>query len=524
MFCYCNDFLVIIFVVIQVPHKLAPMQQISIQEIQSFKGKYPKQLYLLFFTEMWERFTFYGMRALLILYMTKVFHYGDAKANLIYGTQQSLIYAMMIFGGLLADKILGYRKSILWGGILMIFGSFMLAFQGEAFFYAGLATVVVGNAFFKPNISSMVGSLYANNDGRRDAGFSLFYMGINLGSILGGFLCGYVGETINWNLGFGIAGIFMIVGLLVFVKGQKSLGPVGLPPLKAGLDKPSWLTKTDLLIFGTSICCIPLFIYMLNNFSYYPIVLNILLFGSYIYALWVSWKKGRESFLKMVAALVLITFSILFWAFYEQGGGSLNLFTDRNVNLHFFGHILSAAALNNSINGVMIVALSPIFGALWIWLANRKKEPNAAVKFALGLAQLGFGFYLMAYGAHYANSEGRIPLLIYALGYLFMTTGELCLSPIGLSVITKLSPTGIVGFMMGVWFLASAYGQYLAGYIGSLMSIPDESAGANINSLQTLGIYANGYGRIAIISVISGLILLGLSFWLKKCMEEKKNY
>ena len=263
---------------------------------------------------------------------------------------------------------------------------------------------------------------------------------------------------------------------------------------------------------------------MLNNFSYYPIVLNILLFGSYIYALWVSWQKGRESFLKMVAALVLITFSILFWAFYEQGGGSLNLFTDRNVNLHFFGHILSAAALNNSINGVMIVALSPIFGALWIWLANRKKEPNAAVKFALGLAQLGFGFYLMAYGAHYANSEGRIPLLIYALGYLFMTTGELCLSPIGLSVITKLSPTGIVGFMMGVWFLASAYGQYLAGYIGSLMSIPDESAGANINSLQTLGIYANGYGRIAIISVISGLILLGLSFWLKKCMEEKKNY
>ena len=498
------------------------MQQLSIQEIQNFKGKYPKQLYLLFFTEMWERFTFYGMRALLILYMTKVFHYGDAKANLIYGTQQSLIYAMMIFGGLLADKILGFRKSILWGGILMVFGSFMLAFPGEPFFYAGLATVVVGNAFFKPNISSIVGNLYAKDDGRRDAGFSLFYMGINLGSILGGFLCGYVGETINWNLGFGIAGVFMLVGLFVFIKGQRTLGPIGLSPLNIGIEKPKWINNIDIVIFGGSIACIPLFIYMLNNFSYYPIVLNILLFGSYIYALYVSWQKGREAFFKMIAALVLITYSIFFWAFYEQGGGSLNLFTDRNVNLNFLGHTLSAAALNNSINGVMIVALSPIFGILWIWMARMKKEPNSAVKFAIGLAQLGFGFYMMAYGAHFANSAGRIPLLIYALGYLFMTTGELCLSPIGLSVITKLSPTGIVGFMMGVWFLASAYGQYLAGYIGSLMSIPDESAGTHINSLQTLNIYSDGYGKIAIISVICGITLLLLSIWIKKCMEEKK--
>lgn len=498
------------------------MQQLSIQEVQSFKGKYPKQLYLLFFTEMWERFTFYGMRTLLVLYMISAFHFSETKAYLIYGTQQSLIYAMMIFGGLLADKILGFRKSILWGGILMVFGSFLLAVRGEAFFYAGLATVVVGNTFFKPNISSMVGSLYANNDGRRDAGFSLFYMGINLGSILGGLLCGYVGETINWNLGFGIAGVFMIVGLGVFIKGQKSLGPIGLPPLKPGAPKPAWLTKIDVMIFAASLCFIPVFIYLLNNFTQYPYVLNVLMIGSYIYALLVSWQKGKEALVKMIAALVLITFSILFWAFYEQGGGSLNLFTVRNVNLLFMGFHLSGLALNNSINGVMIVAISPIFGILWIWMAKRKKEPNAAVKFALGLAQLGFGFYLLSYGAHYANSEGRIPLLIYALGYLFMSTGELCLSPIGLSVITRLAPTGIVGFMMGVWFLASAYGQYLAGYISSLMSIPGEEDGAKVSSLQSLSIYADGYGKIAYISVICGIILLALSFWLKRCMEDKK--
>ena len=498
------------------------MQQLSIQEIQNFKGKYPKQLYLLFFTEMWERFTFYGMRTLLVAYMISALHFGETKAYLIYGTQQSLIYAMMIFGGLLADKILGFRKSILWGGILMVFGSFMLAVKGEAFFYAGLATVVVGNTFFKPNISTIVGNLYAKNDGRRDAGFSLFYMGINLGSILGGLLCGYVGETINWNLGFGIAGIFMIVGLLVFIKGQKILGPIGLPPLQPNITKPSWITKIDILIFAASICFIPVFIYLLNNFTQYPYVLNVLMVGSYIYALMVSWQKGKEAFMKMIAALVLITFSILFWAFYEQGGGSLNLFTVRNVNLMLGTIHLSGLALNNSINGVMIVTLSPVFGLLWIWMARSKKEPNAAVKFALGLAQLGFGFYLLSYGAHYANSEGRIPLLIYALGYLFMSTGELCLSPIGLSVITRLSPTGIVGFMMGVWFLASAYGQYLAGYISSLMSIPGEEAGANVSSLQSLSIYANGYEKIAIISVLSGVVLLGLSFWLKRFIMDEK--
>ena len=510
------------FVKILLPHKLAAMQQISIQEIQNFKGKYPKQLYLLFFTEMWERFTFYGMRTLLVAYMISALHFGESKAYMIYGTQQSLIYAMMIFGGLLADKILGFRKSILWGGILMVFGSFMLAFKGEAFFYAGLATVVVGNTFFKPNISTIVGNLYANNDGRRDAGFSLFYMGINLGSILGGLLCGYVGETISWNLGFAIAGVFMIVGLVVFARGQKMLGPIGLPPLQPATPKPSWITRKDAFIFITSICFIPLFVYLLNHFSYYNYVLNVLMIGSYSYALFVGWQKGKEAFMKMIAALVLISFSILFWAFYEQGGGSLNLFTLRNVNLLFMGMHLSGLALNNSINGIMIVTLSPLFGLIWIWLARSKREPNAAVKFALGLAQLGFGFYLLSYGAHFANSEGRIPLLIYALGYLFMSTGELCLSPIGLSVITRLAPTNIVGFMMGVWFLASAYGQYLAGYISSLMSIPDESAGANVSSLQTLSIYADGYGKIAVISVISGIVLLALSFWLKKCMEDKK--
>jgi len=491
--------------------------QLTVQEIQNFKGKYPKQLYLLFFTEMWERFTFYGMRALLMLYMTKVFMYGDEKANLIYGTQQSLIYAMMIFGGLLADKILGFRKSIIWGGCLMIIGSFTLAIPGETAFYIGLATVVAGNAFFKPNISSIVGNLYAANDERRDAGFSLFYMGINLGSILGGLICGYVGERINWNVGFGIAGVFMIIGMIVFMKGQKQLGPIGLPPVNQKQQKPK--ASLQWIVFGASICMIPLFIYLLNHFSFYPIVLNVLLVASYAYALFVSWQEGRQAFMKMIAALVLVSFSILFWGFYEQGGGSLNLFTDRNVNLNFFGIHLSGAALNNSINGGMVVALSPVFALLWIWLAKKNKEPNAAVKFAFGLAQLGLGFYMLTLGAKMANTEGRIPLLMYALGYLFMTSGELCLSPIGLSVITKLSPGKIVGFMMGVWFLASAYGQYLAGWIGSLMAIPDEEAGKNASAFQSLVIYAKGYGKIALISVISGVVLILMARWLGRMMR-----
>jgi len=495
----------------------------TLEEIQSFKGKYPKQLYLLFFTEMWERFTFYGNRALLILFMVNYLHFDDVKGNIIYGVYQSLIYAMPVLGGMLADKILGQRRSIIWGGVLLAIGSFVMAIPVKESFFIGMGILIVGNGYFKPNISTIVGSLYKHGDTRRDGGFSLFYMGINVGSMLGGLLCGWVGQQYNWHAGFGLAGVFMILGLLVFLKNQSILGPIGLAPSEEKLKaKTPFGVSKEILVYILSILIIPVFILILNYYEIYKYLINPFGIVALIYVIYIASKLGREAFLKLMVALVLIIFSSLFWAFYEQGGGSLNLFADRNVNMNFLGIHLSSAAVNNSINGAMIVALSPFFGWLWIWLANRKKEPNAAVKFALGLMQLGLGFYIFVIGAKFAES-GMVSLLFFALGYLLMSSGELCLSPIGLSAITKLSPPKMVGLMMGMWFLASSYGQYLAGLIGSLMAIPSEAAtGKPMSSTESLLIYSNIFSKIAWVSVGCGVLLLILSPWLKKMMSDVK--
>ncbi|MFL9481283.1 peptide MFS transporter [Chitinophagaceae bacterium LWZ2-11] len=492
----------------------------TLEQIQDFKGKYPKQLYLLFFTEMWERFTFYGMRALLVLFMTSQLKFDDAKSNLTYGAYQSLIYAMPVFGGMIADRLLGQRKSILWGGILIAIGSFVLVIPNTLSFFIGMGIIIVGNGYFKPNISTIVGSLYSKDDNRRDAGFSLFYMGINLGSLLGGLLCGYVGQEINWHLGFGIAGVFMVVGLFVFMKGQKMLGPIGLAPAPEKLkEKTAVGINKEMVTYIISILSIPLFVFILYHYDIYSYIINPFGIVALVYVLYISFKEGKEAFLKILVALILTIFSSLFWAFYEQGGGSLNLFTDRNVNLNFFGFHLSSASLNNSINGGMVVAFSPVFAWLWLWLAARKAEPNSAIKFALALVQLGLGFYMLVLGKSFAGPDGRIPLIFFVLGYIFMTWGELCISPIGLSAITKLSPPKMVGLMMGMWFLASSYGQYLAGWIGALMAIPAEG-NESVSGWQSLNVYSDGYGKIALISIICGVFLFILSPWLKKMMKD----
>jgi len=494
----------------------------TLAEIQNFSGKYPKQLYLLFFTEMWERFTFYGMRALLVLFMTSQLHFDDIKSNMLYGVYQSLIYAMPVIGGLMADRYLGFQRSIIFGAVLMAIGSFVLAIPNTTTYFFGMSVIVVGNGYFKPNISSIVGNLYKEGDSRRDAGFSLFYMGINVGAMLGGLICGYVGQEINWHAGFGLAGIFMLVGLVTFLKGRKNLGPVGLAPNETFLkEKILPIITKEQLIYIASIVTIPLFVWILFNYNFYSYLINAFGVLSLVYVLYLAVKEGKAVLQLIMAALVLIIFSALFWAFYEQGGGSLNLFTDRHVNLNFFGVQLSSAALNNGIAGAMIVLLSPIFAWLWLWLSKKNIEPNAAIKFALALLQLGLGFYCFILGAAYVNEAGRIPLLFFVLAYFFMCTGELCISPIGLSVITKLSPPKMVGLMMGVWFLASSYGQYLAGWIGSLMAIPTNEGDIKISPAASLAIYNTTFLQIAIISVCSGVLLLLLSPFLKKMMQGK---
>lgn len=499
------------------------MQPVTIEAIRNFKGKYPRQLYLLFFTEMWERFTFYGNRALLIMYMVTQLHYDDEKGNLIYGVHQSLMYALPVLGGFLADRFLGQRRSILWGGILLASGSFVMAIPVTGSFFAGMALMIAGNGYFKPNISTIVGSLYHEGDARRDAGFSLFYMGINIGGALGGLICGYVGKEINWHLGFGIAGVFMLIGLLVFYFNQHQLGPIGLlPESKPREPKPF---NNNYLIYAGSLACVPLFIWILTNYSIYSYLINPFGIVSLVYVLYVSLKAGREVFMKILAALVLIVFSGLFWAFYEQGGGSLNLFADRNVQMNVLGIHLSSTAVNNFINSFFVVILTPFFVWLWIWLEKKQREPDAAVKFGLGIIQLGIGFYLFVIGGTMAP-DGMVGFGYFALGYLFMTTGELCLSPIGLSAITQLSPPKMVGLMMGMWFLASSYGQYLAGLIGTLMAIPSESTtGKAMPAIESLAIYSSVFTKIALVAVACGLLLLLLSPWLRKMMQgNSKNH
>lgn len=517
---------------------------LTLQEIQSFKGKYPKQLYLLFMTEMWERFTFYGMRALLILFMTKELTFADEKANLTYGAYQALVYAMPVFGGMLADRLMGFRRAIVWGGILMAIGNFTLAIPNNIMtFYIGMAFIVIGNGFFKPNISSMVGNLYAPGDNRRDAGFSMFYMGINIGAFLGSLLCGWIGQSYSWYYGFGLAGVFMILGLAVFVTAQKKLGPIGLPPAPGKKQQVAFSDMKDIpqddmvdlivnegdvknrkskerWVFIGSVIAIPVIAALLY---YYKVMGTIFVpFGLLAlgYILYLAGKETPEARKKIFAALVLTIFSILFWGFYEQGGGSLNLFADRNVNMNVGGNELSSAAVNNSVNPLWVIFLSPVFGYIWIVLAKKRLEPNSAIKFAIGLILLGLSFYIFVLAGNTADSSGKISIWMFVFGYFIMSSGELCLSPIGLSMITKLSPQKMVGLMMGIWFLASAFGQYVAGLIGTLMAIPAEGEQGVINSVESLPVYLGVFEKIAFVSAGCGILLLLLSPILKKWMKD----
>ena len=481
---------------------------------------HPRALYMLFFTEMWERFTFYGMRALLILFMTSQLFYPDEKANLIYGSYQALVYAMPLFGGLLADRILGFRRSIVFGGIIMALGSFTMALPFEMAFYAGMGFIVVGNGFFKPNISSIVGRLYAENDPRRDSGFSLFYMGINIGALAGGAICGYIGQQINWHLGFGVAGIFMIIGLFVFNMGKHLLEGKGEAPDDAALAKPSFVgLRNDWTTYAGAILCIPVFVLLLRNYEIMDYIFNPLGIAALVYLLYLAFtEKEKAATQKMLAAIVMILFSVLFWGFYEQAGGSLNLYALRNVELGLFGGQDSAAAVNNSVNPLLVILMSPVFAALWVWMASRRIEPNTPMKFGLAFLQLALGFFMFILGARFADN-GMVPLVYFVLGYLFLSTGELCLSPIGLSMITKLSPGKIVGMMMGAWFLASAFGQFVAGKVGAMMAMPTVEGETTLSKAESLSIYTGVFQDIAYISLGAGVLLIMLVPVLKRWMH-----
>ena len=490
--------------------------QISLEEIQSFKGKYPKQLWSLFFSEMWERFSFYGMRGMLTFFMVNQLMMKDDVANLQYGATQAFVYAFTFIGGLFADKILGFRKSLFWGGLLMITGSLILSINPKEFFFLGISFNIIGTGFFKPNISTMVGSLYKTGDNRRDAGFSLFYSGINIGALLGGYACIAIGKNYSWNLAFGLAAIVMTISLLTFIFTQKKLGPIGLSPFKDDNKKRKWY---EYAVYLGSLLIIPVIMKMVAKTEYTDWFMYIIGPVALIYLFYEMTKFSAAERKKLVAALVFIIFSILFWAFFEQSGGSLSLFAAGNLNDKLLGVIpLDPNGVNNAANSLFVIIFAPIIGIVWLWLSKKKKEPNTVVKFGMGFLFLSLAFYTFYSTIFFANASGITSLDVFTLAYLVITFGELCLSPIGLSIMTKLSPKPLQGMMMGMWFLASAYGQYVAGILGAGMSSPNQNAPLT----EKLVLYTSGYKQLAIYALIAGVVLIIISPLVRKLMQEVK--
>lgn len=489
----------------------------TLENIQNFKGKYPKQLWYLFLTEMWERFCFYGMRGVLAIFMVSQLSLTDKESNLKYGAIQAFVYAFTFIGGIFADKILGFKKSLFFGGVVMIAGNLIIAFSPQDLFYFGITLSIIGTGFFKPNISSMVGELYKEDDPRRDAGFGLFYSGINIGALLGGAICVYLGKYHSWSLAFLAAAIVMIIGLITFAFTKKTLGPIGDSPL---LHLPDAKRKSrEMMVYAGSLLSIPLILIMVKNTAYTDMFMYTIGPIAILYFLFELMKlKTSVDKSKLIAAFLFIAFSILFWAFFEQSGGSLSLFAANNLSDKLLFFNIDPNIVNNTSNSLFVILFSPLLGLLWIGMNKRKLEPNTVIKFGLGFLFLSAAFYVFYYTRFFSDSNGVTSLNVFALAYLVITLGELCLSPIGLSIITKLSPKHLSGMMMGLWFLGSAYGQYVAGILGAGMSTPNDDA----SKVEKLMAYTDGYKQLAIYALVCGLILIVISSLMKKLMHGVK--
>ncbi|MEQ7872972.1 peptide MFS transporter [Sphingomonas sp. ASV193] len=576
---------------------------------------HPNQLARLFTTEMWERFGYYGMRALLTLYLTKHFVLGDRASTGLYGGYTALVYLTPLVGGLIADQYLGSKRSVRFGAIMMAIGYLTLAFGGqpskpvavidgqryavqvdnfndsptsspnEARFVVmpsgerlaihgnddgsidllradksverhiakggmtddseksplmitilliALSTISVGNGFFKPNISTMVGALYADGDRRRDAGFTIFYMGINLGSILGQFFCPILADWLGWWAGFSLAGLGMLVSYALITFDGGRLAGYGETPEREGGDKA-------LVIYGGAILAIPLFYFLFTNlmnapeppagsgFVGYLMSLSLmgkLLFGTFLLGVpailvWSYAKGSKQEFQMMVAAMVLITFNVVFWTLFEQAGSSLTLFADRNTDLHVIGNFSLTAPQTQNFNPLAIVVLAPLLSILWGALAKRNLEPSIPVKFGLALMGVGAGFLFLVFGSQFAGPDFKVAVWWLAGLYVIHSVAELMISPVGLSMITKLSIARIVGMMMGVWFLSISVAQYFAGVVAQFASV--ETVGGQVTNLKvSLETYTATFTTIAWVAIGAGVLLLLLSWPLKKLMHGVK--
>ena len=445
---------------------------------QGFFG-HPRGLSTLFFTELWERFSYYGMRALLILFMTATpaaggLGFDTGTAGAVYGLYTSMVYMMSLPGGWIADRLIGQQTAVLWGGVLIMLGHFSMAVPSLTTFYLGLLLIVLGTGLLKPNVSAIVGQIYAPDDVRRDAGFSIFYMGINIGGFTAPLVCGYLGQRVDWHLGFGAAGIGMAIGLIQYQLGRRHLGEAGRAPAPAASPEASAQLRARTLAIAGGIFGLLMLVLAGGALGWwtvspigvadaagYVLLLTVVVFFGWLYFV-ADWTPQERS--RLYAVGVFFLAASLFWSLFEQAGSTLNLFAERATDSTLFG-IDVPSSYFQSLNSLYIIALAPVFAWLWIWLGPR--EPSSTIKFALGLIQVGLGFAVLVVAAQLSAQGVRVSPMWLAVTYLLHTSGELCLSPVGLSVMTKLAPARIVGLMMGIWFLAASVGNYIGGRLAS---------------------------------------------------------
>lgn len=505
----------------------------SIDKERAFFG-HPIGLSTLFASEMWERFSYYGMRALLVLFLTATFASGgfemaELDAFTIYGIFTGLVYVTPIIGGMLADKILGQRKSIYIGGITMAIGQFLLSTSAflynsgadldfrQTIFFAGLGTLIAGNGFFKPNISTMVGEMYDNNDPRKDGGFTIFYMGINLGALLSPLVAGKLGEQVAWQYGFLSAGIGMLIGTIWFFVRSHTLEHIGMPP-KVKAERVRLVVKDWLSILLYVLAVVGLIFGIIFGWGALPSIVSttliyVVAIGGSLYLLSSIFRgtKGKEEWSRVGVILILAIFNIFFWSGFEQAGTTFNIFA-RDNTLRMIGNLEIPASWFQSMNPLYIIIFAPLFSVLWIKLDKKGLNPSTPMKFAWGMILLALGFVIMAIAYTKSTSGGQVQLispLWLSFVYMLHTFGELCLSPIGLSMVTKLSPPKLVSTMMGVWMGSWAAGNFVASQMKAI----------SIHLQEAMGREIQVFWLIAIQSAIIGAILILLSPWLKKMMH-----
>ncbi|MCH8904688.1 MAG: peptide MFS transporter [Bacteroidetes bacterium] len=491
------------------------------------KGQ-PDGLYVLFFSEMWERFCYYGMRVLLILYLTKSLLNGDADAALIYGAYTGLVYAAPILGGRLADKFLGYRLAVIVGAVMMSIGEFLILGGGEQMLMVGMGVLIIGNGYFKANISTIVGKLYKDDPAQRDAGFTIFYIGINIGAFLATTVVAYIGETYGFQYGFALAGGGMLLGGSIFYLGrQRYSAAEGLNITEEG-RKPAFLglNKVTVVIIGTFFLIPACYVLIQQNE-----VLEWLLLGLFVFiaimlvraGITADQKEGAGNSVwqnRMIALVIFMVINIVFWACFEQAGTSLTLFADRNVDRIIMGWEMPAS-MTQMFNPLFIVIFGSIFSVMWIRLSKIGRNPSIPMKFALGIFQLGIGFLVTMIGLQFVNEAYQVPLLILVFLYMFHTSGELFLSPIGLSMVTKLAPKAIAGFAMGAWFLSFAMANFAGGKIATLTAGHTED-GITLTLAEGLEKYTSVFSNLGFILLGIAVLLALLSKPLNKLMHGVK--